>query len=194
MKEHGFRKAVTTTTRPPRAGEVHGKDYYFVSEALFETIENKKGFIETILFNGYHYGISVSELISTETHDNPMAVILDPNGVISLSKYLDLLGKQAINIYIDGEYEILLARYLQRLVGVDLNNPKIADDHAKRISSLAKEVTRWKPHGTRMKLNWDVAPEWCIPYDLILDKFSSSIEVDAITKIKNLINKENDNG
>ena len=32
FESRGFKYAVTYTTRPPREGEVNGKDYYFISE------------------------------------------------------------------------------------------------------------------------------------------------------------------
>ncbi|WP_104708726.1 guanylate kinase [Helicobacter felis] len=51
--------SISTTTRPKRAGEVHGQHYYFVSqEAFLEGIE-KNQFLEWALVHGHHYGTSL---------------------------------------------------------------------------------------------------------------------------------------
>ena len=38
LESRGFRYGVSYTTRPPRAGEVDGKDYYFISVDEFEAL------------------------------------------------------------------------------------------------------------------------------------------------------------
>lgn len=40
---HSIDRVITYTTKEPRSGEVHGKDYYFISKELFE-IRIKEGF------------------------------------------------------------------------------------------------------------------------------------------------------
>ena len=36
LESRGIRYGVSYTTRPPREGEVHGKDYFFLSKEEFE--------------------------------------------------------------------------------------------------------------------------------------------------------------
>lgn len=47
------------TTRAPRPGEQHGREYYFTTKADFLDLVSKNGFIEHAQFGGNHYGTSV---------------------------------------------------------------------------------------------------------------------------------------
>jgi guanylate kinase len=56
MKHPGFEKVVTCTTRPPRAGEVDGKHYYFLTPKEFEEGIRADRFLEHALVHGHLYG------------------------------------------------------------------------------------------------------------------------------------------
>jgi guanylate kinase len=57
----GFVYGVSCTTRPPRAGEVHGEDYYFLSDEEFDAgIENGL-FVEYQSFKDWRYGLMKPE-------------------------------------------------------------------------------------------------------------------------------------
>ena len=48
--------SVSLTTRPPREGEVHGKDYHFVDRATFERLIEERGLAEWAEVHGNWYG------------------------------------------------------------------------------------------------------------------------------------------
>jgi len=48
--------SVSATTRPPRAGEVHGKSYYFFSDAEFDDLIRKQSFYEWAHVHNRRYG------------------------------------------------------------------------------------------------------------------------------------------
>ena len=50
--------SVSYTTRPPRPGEVHGHDYFFVDEATFRNMLDEGEFYEWATYLGYLYGTS----------------------------------------------------------------------------------------------------------------------------------------
>lgn len=54
-EEEGIVMSVSATTRPPRPGEVDGKDYYFYSPEIFSTMVAEGGFLEhaTVFDNSY---------------------------------------------------------------------------------------------------------------------------------------------
>ncbi|KAH7084914.1 P-loop containing nucleoside triphosphate hydrolase protein [Paraphoma chrysanthemicola] len=54
-----FGFSVSHTTRGPRGGEQHGKDYYFVTKEEFLDLVDQKGFIEHAQFGDNHYGTSI---------------------------------------------------------------------------------------------------------------------------------------
>lgn len=47
------------TTRAPRAGEEHGREYFFTTKEDFLGLVDCNGFIEHAQFSGNHYGTSV---------------------------------------------------------------------------------------------------------------------------------------
>lgn len=48
--------SVSFTTRPPRAGEVHGTDYFFVDQDTFGGMVDQDGFVEWVEVYGNRYG------------------------------------------------------------------------------------------------------------------------------------------
>lgn len=54
--------AVSATTRPPRAGEVDGREYHFLSQAEFERRVCRREFVEHATYAGNRYGTLRSEL------------------------------------------------------------------------------------------------------------------------------------
>ena len=54
--------SVSHTTRAPRPGEVHGREYYFVTPAEFERLVAADGFLEHAIVHGHMYGTSRGEV------------------------------------------------------------------------------------------------------------------------------------
>jgi guanylate kinase len=54
--------SVSATTRPPRPGEVDGRDYHFLSEEEFEKRLVAGDFLEHAMYAGNHYGTPRSEI------------------------------------------------------------------------------------------------------------------------------------
>jgi guanylate kinase len=55
--------SVSCTTRQPRSGETHGKEYFFLTVAEFEEKIAAGDFLEHALVHGNHYGTLRSEVI-----------------------------------------------------------------------------------------------------------------------------------
>jgi guanylate kinase len=58
----GLELAVSATTRPPRPGEVNGRDYHFLSPEEFERRVERGEFVEHAVYAGNRYGTLRSEL------------------------------------------------------------------------------------------------------------------------------------
>ena len=56
--------SVSHTTRAPRAGEVHGREYYFVNREDFQALVDADGFLEHATVHGNSYGTSRGEVES----------------------------------------------------------------------------------------------------------------------------------
>lgn len=104
-------ESVSTTTRPARAGEENGKDYYFVSEDEFLRMERKNEFYESVEFNGNRYGISKKE-IDSKIRESRLVLVAEPVGIIEvISKYI---AGPISTIYLHLDPKSCLERMLQR--------------------------------------------------------------------------------
>lgn len=56
LEYHRMYYSISMTTRPPRVGERHGVDYYFVSKAEFESKIAQNGFLEWAQYVDDYYG------------------------------------------------------------------------------------------------------------------------------------------
>lgn len=56
LEYHRMYYSISMTTRPPRPGERHGVDYYFVSKAEFESRIAQNGFLEWAQYVDDYYG------------------------------------------------------------------------------------------------------------------------------------------
>lgn len=74
-------KPVSVTTRQPRAGEVHGVDYYFVSTHGFVVMQERGDFLETSIGNGQHYGLLRRELRRIVDSGKTPLIVCDTEGV-----------------------------------------------------------------------------------------------------------------
>ena len=67
--------SVSFTTRPPREGEVHGVNYYFVTREDFEARIERGEFLEYAEYVGNYYGTSME--VIREKLDKGVDVLLD---------------------------------------------------------------------------------------------------------------------
>jgi guanylate kinase len=67
--------SISATTRQPRLGEVHGKDYYFVTQEEFEEKIRADGFLEWAEYAGNYYGTPRS--VVEEKIDRGKSVLLE---------------------------------------------------------------------------------------------------------------------
>ena len=75
ISEEKLELSVSATTRLPRKGEIHGKDYLFISDNEFNELKDKDAFIECANVHGNQYGTLKSFV--HEKLEEGISVILD---------------------------------------------------------------------------------------------------------------------
>lgn len=78
--------SVSYTTRPPRDGEVDGRDYRFISDEEFRTGISKGDFIEWNEVYGYLYGTSGPDIKELLEQNKDIILDLDAKGAVNLKK------------------------------------------------------------------------------------------------------------
>ena len=79
--------SVSHTTRPPRTGEMEGRDYFFVDEATFKEMISKGEFIEWARVHGNYYGTSRENVLSNLECGKDVFLDIDVQGARQVREY-----------------------------------------------------------------------------------------------------------
>lgn len=102
---------VSATSRPPRRGEVHGKDYYFYTPEKFREAIEEGLFLEWSMVHDDYKGVRRDALDQTLRAHNVVIIKPDPQGMRKLKKILP----DALTVFIKPpSIESLRRRLMQR--------------------------------------------------------------------------------
>lgn len=134
MKERGlpFHFVVTATTRPKRANETHGKDYWFVSKEEFARMIEQNELIEYAIVYGDYKGIPKAQVREALASGKDVVMRLDVQGAETVRK----LAHDALLIFITTESEDELVHRLHE------RKTETSDSLAIRIATARKELQR----------------------------------------------------
>lgn len=79
-RDLGVRHSVSYTTRPPRPGEVNGREYHFIDIATFVDMRGKGDFVEWAEVHGNFYGTSRQWLEQQISGGNDLLLEIDWQG------------------------------------------------------------------------------------------------------------------
>jgi len=133
MKEMGypFHFVVTATTRPKRPGEVHGRDYFFVSVDEFVAMIEKDELLEHALVYDEYKGIPKSQVRQALASGKDVIMRLDVQGAATIRK----LVPDAVLIFLVASEKELLGRLQAR-------KTESPASLTKRIATARQEMTR----------------------------------------------------
>ena len=135
MKERGrtlFHFVVTATTRPIREGEVHGKDYFFVSSDEFaKMIEDDELLEYAIVYNDYK-GIPKQQVRDALASGKDVIMRLDVQGAATVRK----MAPEAVLIFLTTETEDELVSRLKA------RKTETAEGLNLRIATARQEMKR----------------------------------------------------
>lgn len=114
IQQNIFKRVVSTTTRPPRAGEIRGVHYHFISRDESEQLEANNAFFELIEFNGTRYGITHEEMNYAMGDDISPIVVLEPQGVEIYEQKCREHSWGMFKIYVHVTESVRLQRLLDR--------------------------------------------------------------------------------
>lgn len=113
VESGAFRYGVTCTTRPPRPGEVNGRDYDFLTAEEYRIAGWNGDLAESTTYvgNGTRYGILQSRVGEAKAADVPTVWILDVNGLNWMRAHFP---GQTVGICLSADRETLRWRMQQR--------------------------------------------------------------------------------
>lgn len=130
-KNQDIRVSVSHTTRAPRAGEEHGKHYYFVDKATFLDLVGQGAFLEHAEVFGHFYGTSMAKV--TELCQQGFDVILE----------IDIQGATQVRQALPSAKSIFILPPSLAVLAQRLNNRQTDSEDviARRLALAAEEIS-----------------------------------------------------
>jgi len=127
--------SVSATTRAPRAGEVNGVDYFFLSKAEFFRLVKQKQFLEWEEVHGYYYGTNLKFINDSIKKGKHVLLDLDVNGALKVAQQHH--GKTITIFIAPPSMEELVKRLQQRRTDAE-------EEISKRLARIPMEMERSK--------------------------------------------------
>lgn len=134
-------RAVTCTTRPPRPGEKHGKDYHFLKAEDFLRRVQAGNFLEHATVYGNSYGLLKSELLDKLRAGKDVLLNVDVQGAATIrdkARSEPELKQALVTIFLTPTSLTEIERRLKRR-GAD--SPDVIH---RRVAAARQEIVQWK--------------------------------------------------
>lgn len=134
-------RAVTCTTRPPRPGEKHGKDYHFLKAEDFLRRVQAGNFLEHATVYGNSYGLLKSELLDKLRAGKDVLLNVDVQGAATIrdkARSEPELKQALVTIFLT---PTSLAEIERRLKRRGADSPDVIH---RRVAAARQEIVQWK--------------------------------------------------
>ena len=131
--------SVSMTTRSPRDGEVHGREYYFVSHEEFRDAIDKDGFLEYAYYEGSsnNYGTPRAFVEENLNKDRHVILEIEVQGAMQIKKAFP----DAVLIFITTPSAAVMAK---RLIGRKTETEEQIDNRFKRAVEEAEHLAKYE--------------------------------------------------
>jgi guanylate kinase len=141
LQDYGFEELVSTTTRPPRKGEVDGIHYNFVDVPTFESMLENNLMIEKVQVGKNYYGVSKPAFDKVISKGKNGVAVVEPDGAQQVAAYCAQNNIVLHQVFVDNPTHVLVERFLKRYKEDSLAND---ETYAIRIiDMLQREPKMW---------------------------------------------------
>lgn len=180
LVSRGFANIISHTTRAPRAGEVDGINYHFVSKKEFEAMDERGEFVESVNFGGSNYGGSSTEFEKCFSLEQPVVVVCEPIGRDQIIEAGARKGWHVIPVYVEAPYDVTAERMVQRL----FDDMEGKGNVVREVSAFTKRLTM--ALSTEQGWREEARKTFC-PYDFIFFRFDKEVEQEIATILFNAV-------
>ncbi len=135
-KEKDFKISISHTTRKARTNEVHGKDYFFISESEFKNLIKNNEFLEYAKVFENYYGSSKNQVLDNLNKGKNVIFDIDWQGTEQIKK--QKLKYKLITFFILPPSKIEL---FNRLRNRDMKDKNIVEQ---RMRQFNQDIEHWK--------------------------------------------------
>lgn len=161
---------ISTTTRAPRANEIHGRDYYFITEEESLHLEQEDKLAELAVYNGCRYGVTKDEFFSKLQSNGVAFLIVEPTGIEHYAKPAVDAGALHHKVWVDVPLETRLARFQTRAQNDIIQSAMTMNPDA--ISKAVNTALKRQKSMLTEELTWFDSIRW----DRVLDGTKSPVE------------------
>lgn len=137
VKKPGYSLSISATTRQPREGEVHGREYFFKTVEEFESLIAENGFIEYARYVENYYGTPRAFVEEQLAEGNNVILEIEVEGALQIKKqYPD-----AILIFISAASATELK---ERLTGRGTEKPEVIEKRMRRAADEAASIKNYE--------------------------------------------------
>ena len=136
-----FVYSISCTTRAPRAGEIEGEDYQFLSAADFHERAKARDFLEYAQVHGDYYGTLRKPLLSNLKNGVDVLIDIDTQGAATIRNCDDSFIRQALtDVFImPPDLDELRRRLMKR-------GTETAEQIDSRLVTAAREMELWRDY------------------------------------------------
>ena len=136
-----FVYSVSCTTRAPRAGEIDGEDYHFLSEADFLARIAAGEFLEHANVHGRYYGTLCEPVLCNLKKGVDVLIDIDTQGAASIRQFEDPFVRQALaDVFImPPDLDELRRRLTKR-------GTETVEQIDARLQTAAREMEHWRDY------------------------------------------------
>lgn len=152
---------ISTTTRPPRAGEREGVDYFFISEEESHRLEAEGEFAELAIYRGVRYGVTKSEF-HNKLSQGIAFLIVEPSGIDHYARPALDAGAEHLKFYIHTDPDVRQTRFMQRAMDdfdQELMRYQLCEDNT-AIKKLFKSYMDRQRAVSTTEMQWGQAANW----------------------------------
>lgn len=135
--EPSLTMSVSATTRSPRPGEQHGREYYFVGLGEFQRMVKDKEFLEHAEVFSNHYGTPKEPVMEALSNGQDVLFDIDWQGAQQLRA---LAGDDMVSVFILPPSREELERRLRKRAE---DTPEVI---AQRMAKASNEISRWSEY------------------------------------------------
>ncbi len=139
--------SVSATTRPPRAGEVEGETYYFLTQEAFKKLIAEDGLLEWACYAGNYYG-------------TPKA---------SVEKALEAQKQVILEIEVQGAFQIKDKMPDAHLVFVEPPSLEILEERLRGRGTESEEIIKRRMERAEIELSEKMRYDICLVNDKLDD-------------------------
>jgi guanylate kinase len=132
----GLYFSISYTTRAPRASEKHGRDYFFVSPRVFNSMVRRDEFVEWADVHGHFYGTAHKQLQAAQEAGMDIVLDIDVQGHRQVCQQLP----EAVSVFIlPPSFQELSRRLHDR-------SSDALEEIERRLETARKEITHWSEY------------------------------------------------